>query len=173
VVGPVNGIVIQNNPSGEEGRAIISRSFMLREFGISSKNLEGFGPANMFSSCNDKHFVVKIVSSCQFQKASIIKNALPRNTFVRLSIDEIEDQNALVYDYVMEDLQKLARRVKFNRSQIKRICHHVLQAIAELHDTAWMHGGLFFKNIMTGFWACWILWLVTGVISQTLNPKTF
>lgn len=105
----------------------------------------------MFSSCNDKNFVVKTVSPCQFQKASVIKNALPRTTFVRLSIDEIEDQNALVYDYVMEDLQQLARRVKFNRSQIKRICHDVLQAIAELHDADWMHGGLFFKNILKGF----------------------
>lgn len=50
------------------------------------------------------------------------------------SVDEVEDQNALIYNYVIEYLHQLTKRFKFNRSLIKRICREVLQPIAELHD---------------------------------------
>ena len=71
---------------------------------------------------------MKTVSPYQLKKASIIKGALPHTAFVRLPGDEIQDQNALLYDYVTEGLQQLAKRVKFNWSQIKLVCHDVLQA---------------------------------------------
>ena len=100
----------------------------------------------IYFSCNDKNFVVKTVSPRQFEKAHTIKDTLPRNTFVRLPVDEIEDPNALIYKHASEDLRQLAKRVKFSRWQAKRICHDVLQAIAELHDIDWMHGGSFQDN---------------------------
>lgn len=87
--------------------------------------------------------MVKTVPPHQIQKSHTIKNLLPCGTLVRLPVDEIEDPNALVFKHACEDLQQLMKRVKLSRAQIKRICHDILQAIAELHDVDWMHGGSF------------------------------
>lgn len=91
--------------------------------------------------------MIKTVPPHQSQKSHTIKNLLPRGILVRLPIDKIEDPNAPVYKHAREDLQQLAKRVKLSRAQIKRICHDILPAIAELHDVDWMHGGSFYTNL--------------------------
>ncbi|KAI9678582.1 MAG: RIBULOSE-phosphate 3-epimerase [Caeruleum heppii] len=103
------------------------------------------------ATSNGESFVVKTVLPRQFQKANIMKEALPRTTMVRMPVDEIENHNALVYEYATEDLQKLAKRVTFNRSQIKKISRDVLQAIADMHEVDWMHGDIKSGNVLIDY----------------------
>lgn len=69
---------------------MIIRSFLRRK-SLHPNRFSSLQPANrVYFSWNVQNFVIKTVSPHQVQKAHFIKNALPRNTFVRLPIDEIE-----------------------------------------------------------------------------------
>ncbi|SRR6266498_685915 len=81
------------------------------------------------------------VRMCMRPVLQTIRSLLSQNSVLRLPLD-VDEPNALISQYLTETLQSLAKRAKFSRRQIKEISCMVLEAIAEIHDIAYLHGGM-------------------------------
>ncbi|KAI9729160.1 MAG: RIBULOSE-phosphate 3-epimerase [Cirrosporium novae-zelandiae] len=103
------------------------------------------GPHGVFEvTTDDRKYVLKTISRSQFDREETIWRRLHKSTLNRLPLDAVDEPKAFVYEHLGEDLQSLSKRAKFTRKQIKEISRTILEAIAELHEIDYLHGGIFY-----------------------------
>lgn len=92
-------------------------------------------------SSNNKSYVVKPVTSLQYEQALRIREDLAFSAFVRLPVDSSDESSALIFNYYTEDFLKFMHSGTVSRSQVKQILLDILRGIADCHSKDWVHSG--------------------------------
>jgi serine/threonine protein kinase len=125
------------------------------------------------ASSDNSRVVLKTVSSRQFETAQKICGLLRESSVLRLPLDMVKEPNAIIYEYFDENLQSLTKRADFTREQIKHISRLALEAIAEIHDIDYLHGGephykLQLNIFSVGIWKADNQWPVLDVKAENI-----
>jgi len=63
------------------------------------------------------------------------------HTCIRQMIDNIESPSSLVLEYLDDNLQDVCSRKRLEGSDVKVVARTVLEALAVLHDSGFVHTG--------------------------------
>lgn len=85
--------------------------------------------------------MIKPLLAPWYHKAFQLLSDLGPTPFVRLPVDGIEANHALVLQHYTEDFLNFMQSGPASRSQVKRILLDVLKGIAACHSKDWVHFG--------------------------------
>jgi serine/threonine protein kinase len=92
---------------------------------------------------DERNYVVKTFfnSSLEDQRPAI--EAFRGSPFIRQQVDEATNPTAVVLEYLNEDLLSLSSKRRLKMPEIKAIGKRILQAICSMHQSGYVHTGIF------------------------------
>ncbi len=95
------------------------------------------------SSCENRPFVLKPVSQSIFELSEELKHEFESNCRIRTHIDYIEEENVIVYEYLMCDLLSLVQNnPDLSIEARKSILREVGLGLKDVHAKDWIHLGM-------------------------------
>ena len=126
----------------------IMRRLWLAQYAFSTFQLSCWAVLLTNHSSKNNPYVVKPVTTFQYDQAFRLQKDLPFSPFVRLPVDGNDANTALIFQHYNEDFLSFMQSGPVSRPQVKRILLDILKGVAACHSKGWVHCGNDFPSII-------------------------